>query len=94
MTLNGSNVSASMCFAVTASVVMVMSRRPTRFCSSIDAASAGLLKRLSKAIADGDTIRAIVRSSGVNQDGKTPGITMPSAAAQAALIRQCYQESG
>lgn len=53
-----------------------------------------LLKRLSKAIADGDTIRAIIRSSGVNQDGKTPGITMPSASAQADLIRECYTNAG
>lgn len=53
-----------------------------------------VLKRLSSAIADGDSIRAVIRASGINQDGKTPGITMPSAKAQAELIRSCYSQAG
>lgn len=58
-------------------------------------AIAGLIiKPLSKAIADGNTIRAIIRGSGANQDGKTPGITMPSGKAQAALIRSTYTAAG
>ncbi|KAM0794178.1 putative polyketide synthase [Usnea florida] len=58
-------------------------------------AIAGLIvKPLSKAIADGNTIRAIVRGSGANQDDKTPGITMPSGKAQAALIRSTYAAAG
>ena len=58
-------------------------------------AIAGLIvKPLSKAIADGNTIRAIIRGSGANQDGKTPGITMPSGKAQAALIRSTYAAAG
>jgi acyl transferase domain-containing protein len=53
-----------------------------------------LLKRLSDAIAHGDTIRAVVRASTLNQDGNTPGLTVPSALAQAALIRECYEAAG
>ncbi|KAL5882918.1 hypothetical protein ACKVWC_001924 [Pyricularia oryzae] len=40
-----------------------------------------MLKIVSKAMADGDHIYAIVRETGVNQDGNTTGITMPSSAA-------------
>lgn len=100
--VGGSNVILAP--AVMRSLTYMRFLSPTGKCHSYDQAADGyargegvgmiLLKRLSKAIADGDTIRAIVRSSGVNQDGKTPGITMPSASAQAALIRQCYQEAG
>jgi hybrid polyketide synthase/nonribosomal peptide synthetase ACE1 len=53
-----------------------------------------VLKRLSQAIADGDHIECVVRETGLNQDGKTPGITMPSATAQAALIRSTYARAG
>jgi hybrid polyketide synthase/nonribosomal peptide synthetase ACE1 len=53
-----------------------------------------LMKRLSDAIADGDHIECIIRETGVNQDGRTPGITMPSSIAQAALIRQTYAKAG
>ena len=53
-----------------------------------------LLKRLSDAVRDGDTIRAVVRASGSNQDGRTPGITQPAAAAQEALIRHVYNAGG
>lgn len=44
-----------------------------------------VLKELSKAIADGDRILATVLAAGVNSDGRTPGISMPSAEAQEAL---------
>lgn len=77
---------------------------PTGQCHSYDQSADGyargegvgmlLLKRLSDATACGDTIRAIVRASAVNQDGNTPGLTVPSASAQAALIRRCYEEAG
>ncbi|OJJ67662.1 hypothetical protein ASPBRDRAFT_68861 [Aspergillus brasiliensis CBS 101740] len=53
-----------------------------------------LLKPLSQAMADGDVIRAIVRATGANQDGRTPGITMPNAQAQADLIRATYRQIG
>jgi acyl transferase domain-containing protein/NAD(P)-dependent dehydrogenase (short-subunit alcohol dehydrogenase family)/SAM-dependent methyltransferase len=53
-----------------------------------------VLKTLSKALADGDAIEAIVRSSGVNSDGQSQGITMPSAPTQAALIERTYRQAG
>ncbi len=41
-----------------------------------------VLKPLDQAIRDNDSIRAVIVGSGLNQDGKTPGITMPSGEAQ------------
>ncbi|KAJ5533539.1 Acyl transferase/acyl hydrolase/lysophospholipase [Penicillium frequentans] len=49
-----------------------------------------LLKPLSKALKDKDAIRAVIRATGANQDGRTPGITMPNRTAQADLIRTVY----
>lgn len=46
------------------------------------------LKTLSKAIKDGDLIIALVRGSAVNHDGPSGGLTVPSAPAQEAVIRQ------
>lgn len=51
------------------------------------------LKRLSNAEADGDQILATIRGSGVNQDGATPGITVPNPVAQAKLMRKVYAEA-
>ncbi|PTB67225.1 hypothetical protein BBK36DRAFT_1158066 [Trichoderma citrinoviride] len=53
-----------------------------------------VLKRLSDALAAGDPIRAVIRSSALNQDGKTETITTPSLEAQIDLIRQCYDRAG
>jgi acyl transferase domain-containing protein len=53
-----------------------------------------VLKRLSKALEDGDTIRAVIRGTSTNQDGRTPSITAPSATAQASLIQRTYQRAG
>ncbi|PNY23690.1 LOW QUALITY PROTEIN: Hybrid Polyketide synthase-nonribosomal peptide synthetase [Tolypocladium capitatum] len=52
------------------------------------------LKTLSKALEDGDRIDAIIRETGVNQDGRTQGITLPNPEAQAALIRSTYHRAG
>lgn len=59
-----------------------------------DGIGAMVVKRLSDAIRDGDTIRAVIRGSGVNADGKTPSVTQPSSTAQAELITQTYQDAG
>ncbi|KAI1766326.1 hypothetical protein GGR53DRAFT_464558 [Hypoxylon sp. FL1150] len=56
--------------------------------------AAVVLKTLSDAIRDGDDIQCIVREIGANHDGKTTGLTMPSASAQAKLIRRVYDEAG
>ena len=53
-----------------------------------------VLKPLAKAMADGDPIRALIRATGVNQDGQTPGITVPSGEAQARLMREVSQRAG
>lgn len=53
-----------------------------------------VLKRLRDALRDGDTIRAVVRNTGSNQDGRTPGISQPSSSAQESLIRSVYARAG
>ena len=53
-----------------------------------------MLKPLDVAIRDNDTIRAVVRSTAIAQDGKTPGITLPSREAQGSLIRSTYAKAG
>ncbi|MFP2957509.1 SDR family oxidoreductase [Myxococcus sp. 1LA] len=53
-----------------------------------------LLKPLSKALADGDNIHAVIRSTSVNHGGKTNGYTVPDPQAQAALIRSALDKAG
>ncbi|KAK4506626.1 hypothetical protein PRZ48_000358 [Zasmidium cellare] len=53
-----------------------------------------VLKRLSKAIENNDTIRAVVRATSINQDGRTPGITQPSKDAQTSNILRAYHDNG
>jgi emericellamide synthase (highly reducing iterative type I polyketide synthase) len=53
-----------------------------------------MLKTLSAALRDGNHIRAVIRNSVINQDGKTPGIAVPSAMAQKEAIIKAYQQSG
>ena len=50
-----------------------------------------ILKPLERAIRDNDRIRAVIRNSGINQDGKTVGITSPSSDAQEALAHTVYK---
>src|SRR5437879_1424472 len=52
-----------------------------------------LLKPLKQALADGDPIRAVIRGTGVNSDGRTIGLSMPSDAAQAALIQSVCERA-
>ncbi|KAJ8131580.1 hypothetical protein O1611_g2046 [Lasiodiplodia mahajangana] len=53
-----------------------------------------ILKRLADAIRDGNTIRAVIRSTGSNEDGRTQGITQPSSEAQERLICETYRRAG
>ncbi|PVH88801.1 hypothetical protein DL98DRAFT_477463 [Cadophora sp. DSE1049] len=53
-----------------------------------------ILKPLDEALRNRDVIRAVIRNSAMNQDGKTPGITFPSAAAQASLAEKVYAQAG
>ncbi|KAI1208477.1 putative polyketide synthase [Annulohypoxylon truncatum] len=53
-----------------------------------------IIKRLSDALRDGDCIRAVVRATATNQDGRTPGLTVPSQRAQAENIMNTYKSAG
>ncbi|MDQ0932813.1 type I polyketide synthase [Streptomyces turgidiscabies] len=53
-----------------------------------------LLKPLSRARADGDRIYGVIHSSAVNNDGATDGLTVPSADAQEAVLREAYDRAG
>ncbi|CAB3760747.1 beta-ketoacyl synthase [Burkholderia sp. MSh2] len=54
-----------------------------------------LLKPLDRALADGDTIHAVIAGSGVNSVGHSPGgISVPGASAQASLLRSVYARAG
>ncbi|THV53504.1 hypothetical protein BGAL_0049g00390 [Botrytis galanthina] len=53
-----------------------------------------VVKRLSDAMKDGDTIRSIIRSSGSNQDGHTQVITQPNEISQQILINETYAKAG
>jgi acyl transferase domain-containing protein/aryl carrier-like protein len=77
---------------------------PDGRCKSFDARANGyvrsegagmvLLKPLSKALADGDRIHAVIRGSAVNQDGRTNGLTAPNQFAQEAVLREAYKRAG
>lgn len=77
---------------------------PTSICHSFDIAADGYaraegigslyLKPLSKAIADGDPIRACIRGTAFNANGKTGGISRPSADGQENLIQKAYEAAG
>ncbi len=59
-----------------------------------EAVAAVVLKPLHAAERDGDHIYGVIKASGTNQDGKSNGITAPSATSQAALEREVYERSG
>lgn len=59
-----------------------------------EGASAIVIKTLARAIADGDTIRAVIRGTGVNSDGRTAAFPVPSRKAQAALLRDVSTRAG
>ena len=53
-----------------------------------------VLKPLSRALADGDPIYAVVRGSAVNQDGRSNGLMAPNPLAQEAVLREAYRRAG
>ena len=80
------------------------SASPTGRCHTFDAKADGyikaeavnvlVLKRVDDALENCDPIRAIIRGSTINSDGRTPGIASPSLEAQAQAIRRAYQRAG
>ncbi|MCY9109396.1 SDR family NAD(P)-dependent oxidoreductase [Bacillus atrophaeus] len=53
-----------------------------------------VLKSLEAAKRDGDRIYGVIKGSGINQDGKTNGITAPSTLSQTELELAVYQKAG
>jgi myxalamid-type polyketide synthase MxaB len=76
---------------------------PDGYCKTFDARADGfirgegcgvvVLKRLSAAQADGDTILALIRGSAVNHDGQSNGFTAPNGLAQQELLRSALQNA-
>jgi phthiocerol/phenolphthiocerol synthesis type-I polyketide synthase A len=76
---------------------------PDGLCKTFDAGADGyvrsegcgvvVLKRLSDALRDGDSVLAVVRGSAVNQDGPSSGQTVPSGPAQQAVVRAALAAS-
>ena len=77
---------------------------PDGRCKTFDAAANGyvrgegcgilVLKRLADAEADGDRIWAVVRATALNQDGASPGLTVPSGPAQERVIEAALRRAG
>jgi acyl transferase domain-containing protein len=78
---------------------------PDGHCRAFDARAAGtlfgagaaavVLKRLEDALADGDTIRAVIKGSAINNDGAAKvGFTAPSVDGQAKVITEALADAG
>lgn len=59
-----------------------------------EAVNAVYIKKLDDAIRDGDHVRAVIRSTMANNNGKTKKLAVPSSMAQERLIRRTYQRAG
>jgi len=77
---------------------------PDGYCRSFDAEADGMvrgngmafivLKKLENAIADGDNIHAIIKSTAIGNDGSNKvGFTAPSVQGQAETIAKAYQKT-
>jgi acyl transferase domain-containing protein/acyl-CoA synthetase (AMP-forming)/AMP-acid ligase II/acyl carrier protein len=76
---------------------------PDGRCKSFDARANGyvrsdgvgvvILKPLSKALADGDPIYAVIRGSAVNNDGRSNGLTAPSRQAQELVMQEACRRA-
>jgi acyl transferase domain-containing protein len=52
-----------------------------------------VLKPLSRALADGDPIYAVIRGSAINQDGRTNGLMAPNRHSQEAVLADSYRRA-
>ncbi|CAM2977039.1 polyketide synthase Pks13 [Skermania piniformis] len=53
-----------------------------------------VLKRLTDAERDGDTVLAVIKGSAVNSDGRSNGIFAPNPDAQVDVLRAAYRDAG
>src|SRR5271165_6635156 len=53
-----------------------------------------VLKRLDQALRDNDRIYGVIKGSGINQDGRTNGLTAPSSQSQEQLYLETYDRCG
>ncbi|WP_189785741.1 type I polyketide synthase, partial [Streptomyces capitiformicae] len=53
-----------------------------------------VLKRLDRALADGDPVRAVIRGSAVNNDGGGDTLTAPDRGAQEEVVRRALRNAG
>ncbi|MHB1132627.1 MAG: type I polyketide synthase [Chloroflexota bacterium] len=73
-------------------------------CKAFDASADGfvrsegcglvVLKLLREALADGDTVLAVIRGTAINQDGRSNGLTAPNGPSQVAIIRKALEDAG
>ncbi len=90
--------------SVTISFSQAGAMSPDGRCKSFDAQANGIvrgegvgvvvLKPLSRAMAEGDPIYAVIRGSAITQDGRSNGITAPSRRAQEAVLTEAYRDAG
>lgn len=59
-----------------------------------EGAAVVLLKPLRAAVRDGDRVLGVILASEANADGRTRGLTLPSAHTQAALLERVYAQAG
>ncbi|MEU8038382.1 SDR family oxidoreductase [Streptosporangium sp. NPDC049078] len=59
-----------------------------------DGAGVVVLKRLSRALADGDTVHGLIAGVGLSADGKGKAIYAPSSAGQELAIARAFDKSG
>jgi acyl transferase domain-containing protein len=59
-----------------------------------EAVSAIYLTRVSTALGNNDPIRAVIRATAVNANGRTPGITQPKISGQQTVIEKAYRKAG
>lgn len=59
-----------------------------------EAINAKYIKPLSAALRNGDPIRAVIRSTATNGDGKTSGLSLPNSASHVAMMRYTHQAAG
>lgn len=75
---------------------------PAGLCRAFDADGEGyvrsegavsiVIRAADVARAEGDTIRGVLVASGINSDGRTVGLSLPSSHSQAALLDEVYRD--